>query len=741
MKMQKIAKKVFLYGSFFLMLNATTQVTHPAIGERIKAGFQKVAGKVTETLKEKLPGLLSKTRSKVKDSLSSAYQKIKGLKAEAIIGSLMSNVDKLGTQVGEIKDCMLFGFGDTCSATKRAAFYATAITVLALSAAAVGFTITVATTAKEPDKDLALAIDQTSQDVKGWSPEAIFQRLGNRLASFKENLLSMKQCLTKRQCTRTQKRMLYTTAGTITALVTIVIGIGVGSYIYAEYKKRKEAVLPGKTTTGLEPEVTPEPKPTQAPPEKAVKPAFSFDESPMRRAPLSRFQKFFRSKIEIAKTGAQSLKDAYQTIKEKVRAGIIRTKEAAAEQFQSLVDKGKSVVEKGRNFATLIQETLDTNIGKLQEAFATVKTQLNSLKNSIASKSIPFGAIEFKNKITALIDYGKNLGVNVDLVKSVKKSKLATIMGRDEKLIRVKLANLETLYTQGKVEKERVDKAKKELTIKQFTMRSNLEKIYSELVSKVNGLELYRVGDFTDKVLHGLRGLLRATMTIHKTAGKIGIIVSQDNIQSSLEELITRTRRLGESIKTALAYTPGIKTEQNNLGWKELLNALVSGSSSVPTLLSALKGKDLIVAKITELKGTVSLIQGDIETFLSSISKIASDTKEQFFTTLRQNPIKNLPHAPRILRNALESAVKTTKEALNKLMENSMGLLTRIRGLTPQIYPVLQELNIYISRVISGPFLNKQLLDALGPILKDNVPAMIDKAQILQRNVSAIPAA
>jgi uncharacterized membrane protein YozB (DUF420 family) len=170
---------------------------------------------------------------------------------------------------------MLFNF--RCSAEKRVAFYATAITILALTAVVVGFTVTVAATAKEPDKELKNTMDKTSQEISGWGPEAVFARLQNTVSSFKERLLSLKTCLIKRRCTRTQKRMLYTSAATITALVTAAIGIGVGSYIYAEKQKREEAVeLPGEPMPKPMPIPTKEVKPEAK--KEEVRPTFAFDE-------------------------------------------------------------------------------------------------------------------------------------------------------------------------------------------------------------------------------------------------------------------------------------------------------------------------------------------------------------------------------------------------------------------------------------------------------------------------------
>jgi uncharacterized protein HemX len=201
----------------------TTQDARPALGA---------------TIKTKLNVLIAKTGSGIRSSLARAYQKVKTVDKRTVIDRLLANITKLGGQIGGIKDCMLFGLN--CSTEKRAAFYATAITILALTAVVVGFTITVATTAKEQDVELKATVHKTSQEVSGWEPKAVFARLQNTVRSFKSNLLSLQTCLIKRQCTKTQKRMLYASAATITALVTAAIGIGIGSYIYAQKQEEEK---------------------------------------------------------------------------------------------------------------------------------------------------------------------------------------------------------------------------------------------------------------------------------------------------------------------------------------------------------------------------------------------------------------------------------------------------------------------------------------------------------------------
>ena len=100
-----------------LMMSTTLQ-TQAAVGDAVRRA---------------LPGIIIKTKTHLKSSLD----KVRGFDKSIIIDRLLSSIGKLGVQLLDIKDCMLHG--DGCSPTKRAAFYATAITLSYIFADGVAF--------------------------------------------------------------------------------------------------------------------------------------------------------------------------------------------------------------------------------------------------------------------------------------------------------------------------------------------------------------------------------------------------------------------------------------------------------------------------------------------------------------------------------------------------------------------------------------------------------------------------
>lgn len=736
--------KIILSFTATALLLSSTPVTQPTIGDT----FRKAGSSIKATFKAKLPGLVSKTYSRVRENLAPTFKKIKGWGKEAIIKSLQENVGRLGEQVGEIKDCMLFGF--QCSAKQRAAFYATAITVLALTAAVVGFTITIAATSKEPDQDLNKAIEATSQDVQGWKPAAVFQRLENRLTTFKQNLLSMQQCLIKRQCTKGQKRALYSIAATIVALVTIAMGVGVGAYIYAEHKKgREKADLPGEPIPEEEAipgEPTPkEPAPGEKPPRKeGFRPSFSFDETPLQEGRLSKFQQFFRSKVQVAKEKAQSLKAAYQQIKRQVQEGVIRTSKAAADKFLELVAKGK-------NFAELVQAVLEVNLATLHQSVQKAKGELSLFKKSLSTKALKFRKGTFIDQFEDFRNYIKGITDSIAFIKAAGSSttralkRLADIKRKSVKYFEKKAAKLEA---KGDAEsKELAKKARMKIKVKMFLTKSNLESLYPTIIQKINELKIYQVGTFADGVLRGIASLLSAARSIHMNAGKVGLIVSQDNLQKGLQELryalvgADMQGGLVATIKKALSNRPIIVTNQP--GAVDLAKSLVKAATTTDRFQFLRKHFSDILSIRRSLKGLADItdaMEEKVDQFTKDIAQIKEEAKKKFIAKIRANPLKGIPNAAAILRNALEEAVEKSRNAFDVLMKGSMEILLKVQEATPTLFPVFRDLNTYLETATGKPFINSQLLQDLIPILTNTVPNIAEGAKKLGSTVETIPA-
>ncbi len=763
-KSRSLSRIILLFTATTMLINTTciTQASEPEKKSWVRRAWSVAKEKFSRPVVEKLKGLAGKAKDQIHSSLSATYQKIKGFDKTVIIDQLSKHVTKLGTQIGEIKDCMLFGQG--CSSAKRAAFYATAITVLALTAAAVGFTITVAATSKEPDMELESAVSATSQEVKGWSAEAVFQRLNNKISSFKGNLLSMKQCLTKRQCTKTQKRTLYATAATIVALITITIGIGVGSYIYAERKRRKET----------------EAKVHE--PQENLKPFFEIpplQDTPtttQEMATLSPYQRFFRSKIDIIKGSAQTLQSAYRQaeqsmmetysqIRDKIQQGIpiqkAQIQELVANAQRKASDTFMSIVQKGENFAKILQETLGIQVEKLKTGFHEAKDQIDQLKQNIQQvRLLRFGMGTFKNQLDNLLGYIKKLVATIKLIMPVIPEgetnlwviqKLATIKGQSMNYLQQVLETREKDLVADRGTKKLVQEAENNIKIKLFL--KDLSPIYQTLVQKINALEFYRVGDFAKTVLQGLASLIGSVQTIHKKAGRIGFIVSSNAIQTGMVNLRTAISGLGTHIHDALQHKPLITAESKGtieLALSLLHTAIIESFPKKATLsiewpfgfLRENTGEIISIKQDMEkLSAMLEPIVTLIDAFNKHTSELITQTKEQFLATIQKNPMRNMPKAAQILRDSLAKAVRVTKLTFAQLLTMNINLLVMLSKIAPLSFNIVRALNMYFEKASGKPFINKELIDALVPILTIDLPNLSEAAKTLRSSVEATPAA
>lgn len=672
---------------------------------------------------------------------SSILQRIKGLNKAAIFDQLLTQIGKLGTQIADIRDCMFYGHD--CTPAKRAAFYGTAITILALTAAVVGFTITIAATSQEPDQDLNNAVKTTSQEIKGWGAQQIMQRLRMQADAFKQNLTEMKECLISRKCTKGQKRALYATAATIVTLVVAAIAVSVGSYAYAQKKRQREmAGLPGEQPTGT-------------PGTPGYRPSFTFDEAPYPEKKESRFGQLFKRTIGITQAGKTFFQETYQAIKEKVSRGLIATKEAAAETFLDLV-------EKGQKFWQLIERVFDVSLERLKGAIETTKTKFETLATNIkAAKHIVF--------MTQFRDLMKYLGGIIHTVKIINplekpdgyegaKKRVARIKGQSIEYLQDMLRVREQEFKKGKIKREQVQSVKDDIRIKEFIKISNLNSIYPNVVAKLNALHLKEFGIVAETITKGLKALIEAALWIHKQAGKIGLLVSQSNAQQKLEELAKRIQTLGQDIKETtnvdkiLATDIAVSTIDIILGTgEEGEEKAISSFGILAKLVNAARSKEFKYLRKTG-SATIArstLRQADkltdeielaLRHFLRDIQSIGSNTKEQFVTTIKKNPLKGIPNAATILRDALQKSVDQARETFNNLLKICTTLIKTIEAGAPDLYKTLEAINGYMFSVRGTNFINPQFLHGLKKTI-EHLKNTGTTAEQLSKALDVVPVA
>ena len=630
---------------------------------------------IKQSLKEKLPALVSKAKTSVKESVSSAYQKVKSFDKKVIIDKLLENIAKLGGQIGKIKECMLPGAG--CSSSERAAFYATAITILALTAAMVGFTITVAATSKEPDQELNKAMENTSKEVEGWKPAAVFQRLSNKLSSFKQSLLSMKQCLTKRHCTRAQKRTLYATAATIVALVTITIGIGVGSYIYAQ---KQEATRQIEEAKRLEEEKVPtKSEPVKQFSEQELKNLAVNQAKEQLEEPKSTFQKFMQKAIAVKEKGKTAIQEASEQIRVAIQEKSSKAQEALkttgdAATKLALFQAAKAALERAEGIASSfiakirsidivesVQQILHIDlmtfirsVSKIKSSSVEINEPLNKLSNVELFKQI--------NQMVRRITKWQTMGMNLynqatELAKqlwqrSIHTTRLGTWKWGEEEEGEYPLAN-------------------------QF---DQLVKVYPELVTRINSLDLATPGRLLNFALRDAAQILESAANLKISIGNNELSFLSPDIRTALTTLNAQLVQLAGFIGSTTQMRPIIKSPVDisiatSATAKQFLTTSIRNITSPTTFKEnidrALTLPEIISGYNEALNAQTDQLQDSLEVLTNRLSTTPQNVLTSFveLVDVKGKRLQNIAHAPQLLQRAMAIQLELLKKHLSETLQ------------------------------------------------------------------------
>ncbi len=671
MKFKTISKKICLVSSFFLMLNSSVHIVQPAVGNT----WRNVGSSIRETFRAKLPGLISNAKSQAKSSLAAAYQKVKGIKAEVIIDRLLANVSKMGGQVGKIKDCMISG--SQCSSSERAAFYATAITILALTAAIVGFNITVVNNSNKTEQGVKKSMENTLKEVEGLKPATVFQRLSNKLSSFKLSLLSMKQCLTKRHCTRAQKRTLYATAATIVALVTITIGIGVGSYIYAQ---KQEATRQIEEAKRLEEEKVPtKSEPVKQFSEQELKNLAVNQAKEQLEEPKSTFQKFMQKAIAVKEKGKTAIQEASEQIRVAIQEKSSKAQEALkttgdAATKLALFQAAKAALERAEGIASSfiakirsidivesVQQILHIDlmtfirsVSKIKSSSVEINEPLNKLSNVELFKQI--------NQMVRRITKWQTMGMNLynqatELAKqlwqrSIHTTRLGTWKWGEEEEGEYPLAN-------------------------QF---DQLVKVYPELVTRINSLDLATPGRLLNFALRDAAQILESAANLKISIGNNELSFLSPDIRTALTTLNAQLVQLAGFIGSTTQMRPIIKSPVDisiatSATAKQFLTTSIRNITSPTTFKEnidrALTLPEIISGYNEALNAQTDQLQDSLEVLTNRLSTTPQNVLTSFveLVDVKGKRLQNIAHAPQLLQRAMAIQLELLKKHLSETLQ------------------------------------------------------------------------
>lgn len=750
-----------LIGSLAL---STVGATYPQ--DRLKKAFGSAKGAVFSGASK----LASAATDRIKGGLSSAFNNVKQMDRTVVIDRLQKQVESLGQKVGYMGNCMAKG---TCSQAERAAFIGTSVTVLALTVAVVGVTLSVAATSKEVESVTRV----TSQEVKGWGPQQIFQRLANTTNNFKRSLSELKQGMLKRELTHSQKKFLYGTAISIAALVTIAVGTGVASYIYAEKKAAAERARVDTDAKAREAHAQMVGLSEQAGREKMNKEEINeaidkllteigeFDDNPMpaqERQKQSLFRRYFLDKIDVIKGGPQRLRQVFNQVTEQIRTGAIKTKDEAVAAYYKAIDLAQ-------NLPSILENALGVSIAKMNEGHIAINKALEEFKTALSgTKSYSPGETFFSSV--------KNLGAYLSQIDQMsddaedakealsarrlihaklitpeeyiqKKQKyaqkeakyiqrrrelqdqaaaLAQAQGMSASKIRSKQADLEKENQKLAAKEVKLKKDRQILAYKEQFDRFASPKYWAnryipELIKRVNALQLKNAGQVGEVLMTTFGKVVAALESLNAHGGPVGrSLFDAQRVGDGLRALNEEFPLLGSNIRELLAVTPIILVE--TLSPRQIGEAALKAIIDKKAKLFRHHRTKIkhIVDTLEAIKGRTDPLHQKLRAFNKWFTNFKAFAVEEIKTALFKE--KAIKHAAQVARDAVITIVEKQKIAFNEILTELPFITDKLTEMLPDVATVFIDLNSALKEIIGMEAINPDFLHKLAPIANARIP-------------------
>ncbi len=457
------------------------------------------------------------------------------------------------------------------------------------------------------------------------------------------------------------------------------MAISVASYVYAQKKTEKEAEaerqrLEAEKQALLEEERgmmmigIAEEAPTK---EKGTGEEIIFDTKLEEDPPKTAFQKFFRDKFILAKDTATQLKEAINETVHRGKNKFFKTKEAASDFFLNKVGLGDLKSDLADfSIKEMVKNLLDIDLSHffegIRQAAAQVVTTKNQLRDALAAtKSMKQIESGFDVLEKFIEDVVKN---RIEPLKAAMKNKKAKFTKAFFSVLAKKEVTKKKTKGTGET-REIKDKIIQTL------------KIYPELVDIVNNkLNLPLIGRMLEKIINAtVGGALTVAILTNQAAGKLGGVITSQQMVPQLKELKVHVASLANNIKNALSQKIFLVEKPSTL--KTLIalieNAALHGLSTAKGLKTEIKS---ILAQVEKVQPLIEPIQKNLDMYIQD----AGNAIETIKTAAKQvkdpkKMLKAIPRFPRILRNEVERVAGQTKRTLIDTINDATHLLTELK--------------------------------------------------------------
>ncbi len=747
------SKRILMLCSFALLIQSTSMQALPAWMEQAK----KAASNITKKVGSAFDFISEKT----KQTLDTATKKALSFDKAKLFNTVQNKMTSAGDRVRKIANCI--ATGRECNVADRVILVATASFIFVSLMVLAGSSIGVAARAKiaeEAKKDQA-------QQVKGWGPKQMAQRLSNVFSDGKNKFVSLKNGIIKGQLTTSQRNFMISLGASILGATLILAAVLTGLAVYSAQQETKqkteiekqqeladrqaETATPDTNSSQTSPPTAP------TPPEAKPKGTFNFlgdlkdlakEISTQIEEKITPMQAYFKKDVIVEGANAMQAKakEIQKLLQEKTTAAkraiistVVESKQKLADFAQNKFNQAKQVAQEfmqeikagGEQFYQgALEKILGVKVKYIQPSIDSIKKY--SVK--VGKAFTPFRNLKIMGEIQRLTNDVNDLVAKASNIGGKWKEALTELTSRATWI----KTHIRPEWMGGKSTAEINKEADQKYPLAKSA--DDLYNFYPKFVESINKLSLSGPGLLAQNALKTTAALLMAMKGLNKVTGKIGKILISRQLSEDLGSLQEQLITLGNNIRKISTIKPLLK---------------VFPASTPGALFEALKGfawrvgTDLHTQIMNPIKQIKALYEDVIVPYNKRLTQKRDDLaikakgipaaiRKQLMARMQTDPIKTTVTAPYLLALMLGKSVSEIKADITALANDANILLQGIIKIITLTLPMFLTIN----QAAGGEFINPTILEGLKEI-KENIKGIeINFKKInsgIQESIPTIP--
>lgn len=254
------------------------------------------------------------------------------------------------------------------------------------------------------------------------------------------------------------------------------------------------------------------------------------------------------------------------------------------------------------------------------------------------------------------------------------------------------------------------------------TKFKQLYNVYPTIITSVNELKIPAAGHIAHSAFNATSELVEQIISLHDSTGKIGPVLIDDALIHPLDSLKNQVRKLGNAAEFVTSTRPVIVVAPptTSTALMEILKTFIWRGGFSLKKVAQEKIRQL-TGLIPPIKMQVKLLKKRARNFKQILAEFQPRLHAQFVAKLKENPLANIPLAPKLLLELLEQEIEIVKSKLVVIMHASLVLTYRVSHGIGLCSSLLECMNQCMGATDEQPFIHRDIIRGVSFVSQDAV--------------------